>query len=146
MYKFNFRLGEESSTQTESPNQLQCQMPICFNTFITKSGLKSHMEREHKGKRFVCTFCRKHLSSQFSLNRHILSAHPIDEGEENDRKIETPIIYDKVNEIVPKDQEDTIIQQQSQEIEKLEAIQKSAQDEIKVLRQQLKSMRSNENV
>lgn len=75
-----------------------------------------------------------------------MSAHPIDEGEENDRIIETPIIYDKVNEIVPKDQEGTIIQQQSQEIEKLEAIQKSAQDEIKVLRQQLKSMRSNENV
>lgn len=142
--KFLERNESSQTNSAESSNPLQCQIPNCLKTFITKSGLKSHIDRQHEGKRFKCKHCRKCLASQFSLERHIDSAHSKDESGEDEQEIETEIVYGKVVEIVLKDQEDTIIQQQSKKIEELEEIEKSKREEIKILREQVKSMRSND--
>lgn len=136
--------GEKESPRVHfavSTNQFQCQELNCFRMFVTTSGLKTHVDREHKGKRYLCSFCRKYFASKFSLNRHILDTH----NDEDEHQMEIEVVYEKVYEIVPKEQEDAKIQQQANEIEELESIKRSLQDEIKVLREQVKSMRSNVN-
>lgn len=138
-------LEEQSLTQTQCEdvsNRLKCQFPDCLKTFTTTNGRKSHMDREHRGKKYKCKFCTKRLASEFSVHRHILSIHSYDENEEDNEKSKSEVVYDRVDEIVPQPQEDTMIQQQAETIEKLENDWKKNQQEIKSLREQLKSMHS----
>lgn len=101
------------------------------------------MEREHRGKKFTCKFCPKRLASKFSMHRHILSAHSNDvSDEENEEENTAEIVYDRVEEIVPPEQEDEMIRQQSENIQKLENELKEAKQQIKIYREQLKSMQS----
>lgn len=124
-----------------SSNRLQCQYPNCSKTFETHSGRKSHIDRQHQGKKFKCKFCTKRLSSRHSVLRHIAGAHQNDEIEGT----ETEIVYNQVEEIVPQSQEDAVIQQQSEKINQLQNEWKGLQDEIKILRQQVKSKRSSKS-
>lgn len=108
---------------------------------MTKSGRKSHMDREHKGKKFKCKFCTKRLASQFSVIRHTLSAHPHDEIEA-DEQTKYEVLYDRVEDIVPPSQEDAVIARQSEKIKELENTLRESQQEVKKLRQKVKSIQS----
>lgn len=124
-------------------NEIQCRFANCSKTFATKSGLQSHIDRVHKGLRYKCHSCNKHLTSKYSFNRH-LSLHDIvsdDENENADRQIQ--IVRDQVDEIIAQDKEDEIIQQQRNEIEWYEIVQKRQRQIIKTLRQQVKSLAKN---
>lgn len=146
----DYFLERELLTQThceDAFDRLKCEFPNCSSKFTTKSGLKSHMDREHRGKKFKCKFCAKKLASQFSVHRHILSAHSNDEHEEgneeeNEQEKKAEVVYDQVEEIVPQEEEDELIKQQSEKIVQLENEWKDNQQQIKILRQQLKTISS----
>lgn len=134
-------------TQTHRSDSIcdgfKCEFPNCTKSFTTKNGRKSHFDREHRGKKFKCNICSKRLASKHSVHRHILSAHSNEESEEEkEEENVTNIVYDRVEEIVPEQREDEVIQQQREKIQLLENDWKNAQQEIKILRQQYKSMHS----
>lgn len=65
-----------------------------------------------------------------------MSAHSNDEHEEgNEQEKKAEVVYDRVEEIVPKEEEDELIQQQSEKIVQLENKWKDNQQQIKILRQ-----------
>lgn len=135
---------EQMQTQTHRDgltcDGFKCEFPNCTKTFTTKNGRVSHLNREHHGKKYKCNICSKRLASNHSVQRHISSAHADDGVEEEKEEYITTIVYDRVEEIVPAQREDEVIQQQREKIQQLNNDWKNAQEEIKHLRQQLKSM------
>lgn len=87
------------------------------------------------------------LQAKFSVRRHILDIHPNNEsGDEANEESEAEIVYDHVDDIVPEAQQDTLIQQQSEKIQKLENDWNNLQGEVKNVRQILKSMNSRKHI
>lgn len=92
-------------------------------------------------KKFKCKHCNKKLASRFSAQRHILSAHNNRNGDDNQdllREENIEIEYADAEKLVPKNDEDKVIQKQQQQIYRLKTKLEHTQKEIKFLRKKLK--------
>lgn len=119
--------------------RLPCSHLGCKKTFTEKKNLKIHIKRVHEGMQFQCIQCRKMLASKFSLKRHNLDVHKIENSEADDE-----IVYKEVIDgtMMTEYQQDEIINEQNLTIESLKAKLKNAKDELKTLRAQVLSMQT----
>lgn len=92
-------------------------------------------------KKFKCKFCNKKLASRFSAQRHISSAHNDrneDDVQDLSREENIEIIRAEAEKLVPKNDENKVIQKQQQQIDRLKTELKETRNEIKLFQKKLK--------
>ena len=58
---------------SEERNIYPCTYENCPKFYTAKRNLESHIRSKHEGKRWICHFCHRQLSSSQKLNQHIIA-------------------------------------------------------------------------
>lgn len=126
--------NEESSSDESEDGDHEIEKHkcvYCSKVYSKVSNLKNHVDIAHRGRRFICSICKKENTTKYSLARHMSLKHPetevmnIQENEvyvadkiELTESAKDALILRLKSEIMEKDK---IIEQQENIIEKMKS-------------------------